>query len=216
MNVVSSFLYKISEWIMRFAFVNLLWIAFSFLGLIIVGFFPATTAMFTVVRKWIMGQIDIPIFQTFWTTYKSEWMKSNLLGGLLLGIGSFIYFEFTIINSSEHTILQLSKYPLLLSVIIFCFLLLYAFPTYVHFHVNLFQVIKNSISLMLVNPYYNIVMILALFVIYLIANILPPLLIFFGGSASAYVIMWCCYQCLINIHRKKEKYNNISEKEPTI
>ena len=72
-------LYVISEWIMKFAFTNLFWIlfnlpvAFLFLNMLFVErledllffaiplvvlmpvlFFPATTAMFAVVRGWIM------------------------------------------------------------------------------------------------------------------------------------------------------------------
>lgn len=35
-------LYTVTEWIYRFAIVNLLWILFTIAGLVIFGFFPAT------------------------------------------------------------------------------------------------------------------------------------------------------------------------------
>lgn len=205
MNSVTGFLFRVSEWIMRLAFVNILWISFSFLGLIILGTAPSTVAMFTVIRKWIMGQSDIPIFKTFWTTYKNEWLKSNFLGLLLFGIGIFIYIENSIINSTNSPLVQISKYPFFLLVLLFFLVLMYIFPTYVHYNVNLFQTIKNSFLIMLINPFYNIVMILALVLLYYIGLILPPLMLFFGGSAAGFVIMWACYQSFTAIDRKKEK-----------
>ncbi|MBS4177478.1 YesL family protein [Lederbergia citrea] len=39
-------------------YVNLPWISF---GLIVLGFFPATAAMFTVIRKWMMKE-QVPVF----------------------------------------------------------------------------------------------------------------------------------------------------------
>ncbi|WP_404331650.1 YesL family protein [Mesobacillus maritimus] len=210
MNIVTSSLYRGSEWIMRFAWVQLLWLGSSLLGMILLGFFPSTIAMFTVIRKWIMGQSDIPILKTFWDTFKAEWLKSNLFGLLLSFIGILIYVDLTLVNHSTEPFMQWSKYPMLLLVITFSLILLYAFPSYVHYNVNLLNVLKNSLFIMLVSPFYNVVMILGLVVIFLIGNILPPLFVFFGGSAIAFVIMWACYQSFLSIERKKAKLKNFS------
>jgi uncharacterized membrane protein YesL len=210
MNIVTSSLYRGSEWIMRFAWVQLLWVGFSLLGVILLGFFPSTIAMFTVIRKWVMGQSDIPILKTFWNTFKNEWVKSNLFGLLLSLIGILIYVDLTLVNHSTDSFMQWSKYPMLLLVITFSLILLYAFPSYVHYNVNLLHVLKNSLFIMLVSPVYNVVMILGLVAIFLIANLLPPLLVFFGGSAIAFVIMWSCYKSFLSIDRKKGKIKNLS------
>lgn len=210
MNYISSFLYRICDWIMRLAFVNLLWIGFTIAGLVLFGFYPATIAMFSVIRKWITGYTDIPIFSTFWKTYKSEWLKGNLLGIILTGISSLIYLEISIINHSAQPLVQWSKYPLFLFIIIFGLLVLYTFPSYVHYNVNLFNVLKNAFFILLINPFYNTVMVLGLVLIYFLARILPPLLFFFGGSASAFIVMWACYQSFLNVERKKEKLKAIS------
>lgn len=79
--------YRISEWIMRFAYVNILWIAFTLIGLVFLGFFPATASLFAVVRKWIQGNNEVPIFSFFWTNYKSSFLKSNILGISIVIIG---------------------------------------------------------------------------------------------------------------------------------
>ncbi|RXJ02571.1 DUF624 domain-containing protein [Anaerobacillus alkaliphilus] len=203
--MVNSFFYRICEWIMRFALLNFLWISFTLLGFIVLGFFPATVAMFTVVRKWIMKQSDIAIWKTFFTSYKSEWLRSNLFGIIILGLGGIIYLEFTVIKDTNDLLLQVSKYPLFLLFLLFCVLLLYGFPTYVHYRVRLYQVFKNSLLVSLINPFFTIVMVLGLALIYLLVKILPPLLLFFGGSASAYFIMWCCYQAFLNVQARKDK-----------
>lgn len=79
LNGFVGVLYRTSEWIMRLVYLNLLWIAFSLLGIVLFGFFPATAAMFSVVRKWIMGETDVRVFKEFWQTYRKEFWKSNRL-----------------------------------------------------------------------------------------------------------------------------------------
>lgn len=211
MSAVSTFFYKLCEWIMRLAFVNLLWIVFTITGLLLFGFFPSTIALFTIIRKWIMGKTDIPILQTFWLTYKKEWIKSNRLGTALVGTGILIFVEYLIIFNVNEPIIQLSKYPLLLLFISYVFLLLYVFPTYVHYHVSLLQLLKNAFFIMLINPFYTIVMLLGLACINLTFSILPPLSLFFLGSANAFVIMWCCYQSFLRVEHKKERMKTYSE-----
>ena len=72
--------YSVSEWVMKFTYVNILWITFSILGLFVLGLFPATTAMFAVIRKWVLKLPDIPTFKTFTSAYKKEFLKSNVIG----------------------------------------------------------------------------------------------------------------------------------------
>lgn len=203
--MLNSFLYKVCEWIMRFAYLNILWIVFSFLGFIFAGIFPATVAMFTVLRKWVMKQTDTSIFHTFYQAYKREWLKSNLYGIVVLSFAAFIFMEYTIINEHSHFLLQFSKYPLLLLVLLFSFLLLYGFPTYVHYEGKLFQIVKNSLLISLVNPFWTVVMVLSLTMIFSLLHILPSLSLFFGASVSSFVIMWCCYQGFLNVQEKQAK-----------
>ena len=84
---------RICEVISRLAYANLLWILFTVLGLGIFGFMPATVALFTVTRKWVMGDRDIPVFKTFWNTYRKEFFKSTLFGVVLFAIGYIIYID---------------------------------------------------------------------------------------------------------------------------
>jgi uncharacterized membrane protein YesL len=203
MNYVTVYIYRVSEWIMRLAYVNFLWISFSALGLIAFGIFPSTIAMFTVVRQWVIGNSDIKIFKTFWSSYKNDWIKGNIIGIILLAIGYLIYLENSIIAENTELLLQFSKYPFLLLVLGFVFLLLYIFPIYVHYQISIVQVFKNSLLIMLINPFYNVVLALSLVLLYYIFQIVPPLAFFFIGSVTAYTIMWGCYQSFKNVQKKR-------------
>ncbi|MEJ1715142.1 YesL family protein, partial [Escherichia coli] len=43
--------------------------------------FPAISALFNVVRKWVMGDSDVPILRTFFKGYKDNY-KQSMIGGI--------------------------------------------------------------------------------------------------------------------------------------
>lgn len=205
MTKVSGFLFRFSEWVMRFALLHLLWITCSLLGLLIFGLFPATIAMFVVMRKWVMGETEVPILSTFWEAYKKDFLRSNSLGLFVTFIGLFIYFEFTLVVESSSPLLQLSYYPLLGLSVLFGLFFLYLFPTYVHYELKLHQVMKNALFIMILHPLSNIVLLLSALLFYYLVQIIPGILLFFGWSPFAFVVMWTCHQAFLNIQRKKSE-----------
>src|SRR5699024_5867832 len=106
--------YTLANWIMRLAYINVLWIAFSLVGIIIFASFTATIRMFTAIRKWIQGDGDIPIFMTFWATYKKEFLKSKLLSLFLSLIGYILYIDFIFPRQGVTGFLQFTYSPLLI------------------------------------------------------------------------------------------------------
>src|SRR5699024_6846796 len=82
-----------SQWFVRLMWTNLLWIGFTVLGLGVFGIMPATVAMFTVIRKWQMGETDISVWSVFKKTYFAEWKKSNLIGLIYLVVGGFLFLD---------------------------------------------------------------------------------------------------------------------------
>jgi uncharacterized membrane protein YesL len=199
MNKLSmSGLYTLTEWITKFAYVNLLWIGLSIFGLVFFGISPATVAMFTVIRKWIMGESDIPVFQTFWGTYKKEFLRSNGLGMVLALIASIIYLDLYFIKIDTN--IQIPLY-LLISVMIMT--VLYIFPVYVHYEVKLIQLFKNAFFIMLVNPVPNIMMLFGFIAAIFVMKFIPALLFIFGGSITAGIIMASCYLAFQKIEKKK-------------
>lgn len=149
MNAISSFIYNALEWITRLAYLNLLWLFFTLLGGVIFGFFPSTTSMFAIVREWLKGETEIPLFSTFWKHFKEEFMKSNLLGVLVTLIIVIIGLDIIYIQSTNSDLLTWTYLPLFAFMLLFIMFLFYLFPSFVHFNLKLGPIIKIPFSLCL-------------------------------------------------------------------
>jgi uncharacterized membrane protein YesL len=197
-------IYSATEWISKFAYINLLWIGFSLAGLLVFGLFPATISMFTIIRKWIMGEGDIPIFRTFWTTYKSEFFRSNGLGLLVAVVCGLIILDLVFMKNLGNGFMNPIQIPLYLFMFAVVMTMFYLFPVYVHYNLKLIQMIKNSFLMMLISPIENLVMIAGIGAVYFVVKFIPGLGIFFGGSLSAAIIMAACYLVFTKVDKKKQ------------
>ncbi|HWO78398.1 MAG TPA: DUF624 domain-containing protein [Bacillus sp. (in: firmicutes)] len=204
MNPTSGVLYRMMEWVTRFAFLNLLWIVFTLTGGLILGFFPATVSMFAIIRKWLMGEPDIPVFQTFLTYYKKEFFKSNLLGlfvgGIILLIGVDIFYMY----ANGIDILRITYYPLFIFIFLLILFLFYIFPAFVHFDLKILPLFKNAFLIMLIHPLHNLFILISLVSVFFIMREIPALFFIFGGSTYAFITMWLSLHAFHKIENKKK------------
>ncbi|MDI4644921.1 YesL family protein [Cohnella hashimotonis] len=168
--------YKISEWIMRLSVTNVLWVLTS-LPVWIIAFgalrasttdelvsvfipmavlmpftwFPSTSAMFSVARKWVMGDTDVPLLKTFFRSYKQNY-KQAMLGGLLYSLLFFILIvDYRVYLSKFENLGVLSILFLALMVLLFVSLFQF-FSLLSHFHMKTFQLLKNAVVLTIGKP----------------------------------------------------------------
>jgi uncharacterized membrane protein YesL len=203
MNTLANRAFAATEWISKFAYINLLWIGFSLAGLIVLGFFPATIAMFTIIRKWLKGETEIPIFRTFWTTWRSELFRSNGLGLLVAAVVGLIVFNLVFVERSGTGFTSVIQIPIYLFMFAVILTILYLFPVYVHFELKWFQIVKNSFLMMLISPIENIVMIAGIVAVLFVVKFIPALGFFFGGSLIAAIIMSAAYLVFGKMDRKR-------------
>jgi len=183
--------YTFSLWVTRFAFVNMLWATFTLFGLIAFGFFPATVAMFSVVRKWVLGDKDVAIFSVFWDTYRKEFFRANILGLVLFIIGYLLSLELQILRSQDSIVYIIASYGVIAIFILYAILLLYFFPIFSHFELKALQYIKWPLIIGIIHPILTVFLILGVFFINYLAYItIPALLFFFCGSVSAFIVTW--------------------------
>ncbi|MEC5271567.1 YesL family protein [Caldifermentibacillus hisashii] len=202
MNIFINRLYSLAEWISKLAYLNVLWLLFTLFGLIVFGMMPSTVSMFTIIRKWLKGDADFPIFRTFSKVYKQEFLKSNIIGGILAVFYVMILIDLFYLNALKNfSIISILLYLFMFAVIMTT---LYIFPVFVHYELNTFTVIKNSFLLMLINPFTNIVIILSLAITFYVMKILPALIVFYGASFPALSIMASCYMTFERLAKKKE------------
>lgn len=182
--------YNVCDWIMKLAYVNLLWLLFSLIGFILLGVTPAFVALFTIVRKWFMKETDIPIFQTFAQTYKREFIKANKLGFLMALIGSFLFFDFTFLNSIGGSVQYTLSVPLFIITFFYFITLLYLFPVYVQYELKPIQYIKNSFYIGILNMHITMLMIAAILLITIVFTYIPGIVPFFSVILFGLAFMW--------------------------
>ncbi|KAF0818619.1 putative protein YTEU [Bacillus sp. ZZV12-4809] len=183
-------LYDISEWITRLMYVNLLWILFTLAGLGAAGFFPSTAAMFTVTRKWVVGEREVPVVKTFWAAYKQNFIQSNLIGYLFIIIGLILYVDLRFFQTSEQFIFQSFSFIILFLLIIYFICILYMFPVFVHFKFKTLAYVKYSFIIAAGRPLLTIFMVAGTVLLLILLKYLPILVLFIGGGLMSYVMMW--------------------------
>ncbi|MFD1335300.1 YesL family protein [Oceanobacillus iheyensis] len=198
--------YWLCLWIMRLAYINILWGLFTIFGLIIIGFTPATIAMFTIIRKWLKKETEIPIFNTFFTIYKEELFKSNIFTIIIGSIGLILLVDLSFLGTiSEHPIYPLLLGGLFLCGFIYITLILYIFPLYVNFNLSRWQYIKYAILIGLTNLHYTITMMVAISGLYYLFMRIPGLIPFFSISTTGVTIMGISYLSFKNLDKKRNK-----------
>ncbi|MFC0558298.1 YesL family protein [Halalkalibacter alkalisediminis] len=187
MNGFMGSFYRASVFISRLAYINLLWILFTLMGLIVFGFMPATVAMFAVTRKWVNGADDFPIFKRFWQHYKEEIIKSNLFGLFFVFIGYILYVNFMIV-ADQVLWMTIVRYILLVASILYIVTVLMFFPVYVHLQLKGPEYIKTALLLGIAYPQYTIIMVVGIVGIQYIMMFLPGLIPFFTASLISYLL----------------------------
>ncbi len=226
MTEMMSGLNRVFEWVMRLSVINILWVLFNIpicyllLSLLLADdlsvaftiiltiavlspflFFPATSAMFAVARKWVMGETDVPLIKSYWGFYKENYVRS-LCGGifftLLWIIWGFDFYYFSQVNVFISSLFLAGGLFLILFTLSF-------FSNTVHTELKFVTSIKNSFFLSLVYPITNILMLIGVGVIlYISLTMFTFLLPFFTGTLIALISFTGYYQKMNKILANKK------------
>lgn len=185
------------------AYLNLLWILFTILGLGVFGVFPALTATFGILREWILGRIDLPMFQSFWALYKKDFVKSNLLGLIVMSLGFLLIVDLQFFNASESRMLNLFAIPILALTILYLFTSFYIFPTFIHYDLKIIEVLKHAFLLMIINPLETLLMVIGLITVGYLFFKFQGFIPLFGISVFASVIIMPAMQAFEKVNIKQ-------------
>lgn len=191
MNVLNegffSLVYRLCERIMNLAYLNLLWIFFSLIGLGIFGVFPATATMFALLRQEMLKDL-MPTFKLFFKYFKKNFWKSNLIGWIVLFTSYIIYLDFKLITYLKGNMKIIMYFSLLAVAFIFLFASFYLFPVYAHYDLKIKNYFFISLIIIFIHPIQTLLIGAAsLLHLYLIFNF-PALIPFFGVSVWAFCI----------------------------
>jgi len=193
---------RISYRMIELAYINLLWIFFTLVGLVAFGIFPATAAMFAVVRKLIRDEEKFKILPTFWALFRADFLKTNGFGLIFLVISYCFYFNFSFLQLNRGELQFL--FPVLIFILISSIItLLFFFPVYVHFNLKFFQYLKQSFLIAITSPIEVITIGALAGGIYFVSTLFPGIIPLFTGSVFAYIATLISFRSFARIEKKK-------------
>lgn len=176
----------ISEWVYFFLIVQVLWIIGVMLGGVILGIFPATYAMFAVVRKRIQDG-DVSVNREFWKIYKSSFLKVQIQSWIWVLIGVFIYYDVRLLFSYQQVLTTIFAVIFVSVLIVYLLVSMLLIPIYNHYELTAFNRIRLASMIAIMLPYISIGLGVSTIGIYLLVTHLPVLFVFFGISLTAYL-----------------------------
>ncbi|SHM66314.1 YesL family protein [Gracilibacillus kekensis] len=184
----------IGEWLFKIILLNLYWFLFTVLGLLFLGLFPATVALFATIRQDLKSEDDSKLFKTFISYYKSEFIKGNILGYLFVLIMGILFINIRILGNIEFSTLNSSLMIVTYILMGIVFLVsLYIFPIYVHYNLSIIGYIKYSAVLFIGKPLQTLFLLLSLAVLCYFFYQFPGFIPAISGSLIAYIIMRVSY-----------------------
>ena len=213
-------LYMISEWVMRFSVINLIWLLFNLpiifivvsmlfadqlnnlyllLVLLIIFLpallFPATAAMFASVRDWVMGKENRGLIKSYWNYYRDNY-KQSLLGGIILTsvwvIWGLDYYYF----SQENIILMFTF--VILGVILFIYTMNF-FSIIAHYNIGLGTMLKNTLLITIGSPLLSLSIFVSSGIILILSSRFWFLMPFFTWSILAFISFSVFYRLYIKL-----------------
>lgn len=132
-------LFKILEFVTAFFQLNLLWLLFC---LPVITIFPATVAMFCVIRQWVLHK-DYSVFRAFFQFFKENFKQSFVLGILWTVFAGLFFLDFMLMKNFAS--FQYILLPVLTLIgIVLLFITTFIFSTIAHYNVTWLTAIKNS------------------------------------------------------------------------
>lgn len=179
---------QIGEWLFRLTLLNLLWIGFTLLGLGFLGLFPATSAVFAVVRQYQIGHKKVSLAKEFIHYYRQDFVKANVLGYsyLLMIAISWIDYRY-LLNTQNYWLVSISMVFLIATFIIILAGFI-GFSMSVHYELPLIKTILNPFRFMICHMRRTCVSVLLFTVWFMFMKQLPGVIPFLSVSVVVYII----------------------------
>ncbi|WP_299089164.1 DUF624 domain-containing protein [uncultured Metabacillus sp.] len=199
-------LMNIFDWIYRLLYLNALWVLFTLAGLGVFGLFPSTVSMFYIANEWMSGNKDIPVFKTFFTKFKEEFLRSQLLGILLTAAAGLLYFNLQFFFQKEGTFFFMLRYLMITVGFLFIIMLPFMFPLFVQKRLSLREFLKNVLFVSITRIFHSVMMVGGCLTIFVVFTKFAGLFIFFFGSAMAFWLTWNTKVAFHKIQQKRTVY----------
>lgn len=187
--------YGVVEFITMLAVLQLMWIGFSLLGLVIFGVSPATVGLFSVMRKKLQGEDSLrALTRAYWATYKIEFVNANKIGVILIIIGYFLTINYQVVSMMNGTMGLFMLTLLVMITVMYAVMVMNIFQVFAHYELPFSRYFSASLLLSISFPIQMIGSMMGLYVFYRVFLVIPGLLPFFGISITILFLTWMSSQ----------------------
>ncbi|WP_444683898.1 YesL family protein [Alkalicoccus luteus] len=178
------------RFISRFAWLNMIWIGFTLLGGVLLGLFPATYALFTMVQRWVRDGEQDGVGKQFKQVYKHKFWQANGAGWLLAVIGAVLFINYQVIVSAGGSLPLLVVLAFLFVVSFYALMLVMIFPVWVFYQGGIVQALGYTARFILGRLHVAIGFAVIVWGGVYLSLAFPALILFFSGSVLAYMLAW--------------------------
>jgi uncharacterized membrane protein YesL len=197
-NFINGKSYRVLEVISNFFLLNVIWLLMC---LPIITIFPATAAMFGVVRQWVQKN-DVSVFSTFFRYFKENFKQSLFIGMIWTLLGALMIVNFTFMNQLGSALKTVLLSSFFLLAIFLLFTTTFLFSVMVQYKVSWFTIIKNSFLFSISHLLITLVSILIIAAMGALLIVFRPSLLFIF-SIGAYLIYSLCSRAFHKVEQVK-------------
>ncbi|MFP5113823.1 YesL family protein [Bacillaceae bacterium C204] len=205
-NAILNKLHSLSNLISNLAYINILWLTFTFLGGVVLGIFPATIAMFFIIKRMFLEKSDFSIIKEFTILYKKEFKKSNLQFYPFILLVIIITADIRFISSLDFAFTNLVVKLFYVLLFALGMIFLYSLVVYIDGSGNKKWIVKSSVYILMNNPMTNLYIITGLLLLHTLSVKIAGLSILFSGSVFSLIVL------LIVEKTAKNFVNNVDRK----
>lgn len=189
--------------ILKAAWLNILWLFFSLLGLFVAGIFPATVASLAIARKWIAKEEVESIRKEFFQHYKMEFIKSNIIGWILTLFAGILWLNYHAILQMGDSIPIFVVFAYYFIIIVYTITLVWIFPILSNYHNKVFAYFKQAFIIGITRLPQTLLICMIIFAILYASLALPTMLLFFTVSLISVSVMYVSKSVFTKLESKE-------------
>ncbi|MFP5106927.1 YesL family protein [Neobacillus sp. C211] len=188
-NGILNKFHSLSTWISNLAYINILWLTFTLLGGVLLGIFPATIAMFFIIKRMFLEKSDFSIIKEFTILYKKEFKKSNLLFFPFILLAIIVAADIRFISSLDFAFNSLVVKLFYVLLFLLAMIFLYSLVVYIYGARGKKEIFKSSLYILFNNPMTNLYILTGLLLLHFLTLKVAGLSLLFSGSVFSLLVL---------------------------
>lgn len=212
MSSLFSAIFGSFDWFIRIVKLNMIWLLTSIAGLLLFTIFPATLAAYEVTNQWAKGNVEVPIWKTFWQALKMRFWRAQLVGCLLALAFLIIGIDFWFFKDFENILIKSVVFFVLFTLLLCLITIaLHIFSITAAYNQGLKASMKITLFSGLAFIHWTVISFLGVMGILFVTYLFPGAFVFLTSGAC---MLWTT--CITEIIQRKlenkyEKLNSVVE-----